>query len=891
MKRLLSILVAFLILLTSIFANATEVYTYKTENYIAEGIKKIHLKTLTDKGWQNINIIEADLSDKYVDAKVFVPQKGLGNLQNVKTMAEYYNTSALVNADFFAWNSQNSSKGSTLGAIITEGKLLTSFDNSGNMASVGITEDEEILIKTITSKIIVTAPNGEQTELKYLNKFDDLANPSIYTSDFYDVTPGSFDNILEMVISKGKVLEMRREQEGIKIPENGYVIRVLPEFSPFMEENFKVGDKIEIEFTISFDTKKIKELSGGGTLLVENGKKTKITHNITGKNPRTVAGSDKTGKILYLITIDGRIENSAGMTLEDTQDFLVEFGIYNAINLDGGGSTTLVTKENNKQTVSNMPSGGNSYRAVASALGVVSSAPKSGKFAGFTITTTDKNVFSGFTRTFSYENPYDEYKNPYTKAVPEIKWSIDKKYGYFKENVLYAQNSGENISVFAKSGTVTEEFKINILDAPEKISAKPSHFDVAEVLNPKFTLTGANKNAQTALIEERDYTISENSITKMGYKEVKANNLLTYLTFSKADLSFETLTLSGESYPNDVKTSVTSVDGVKGKGIKLSYNFKGYSEETKASYGVLTNPLKINENKQAGVWVFSPYPLNQWLRAEFKTENGETLRSEFKSAVDYSGWKYLTCEIPENADTLTKLYIVQNSSKEQNEGYVIFDELSLIESSGKVSFPSILNAPTFGENSKKSGNYTFLAIGNIPDYNNLLSKVILQKTKNFIEENNFSKVWSMARYDFQGIDETKVTAFSSFEKDNSLFLNIDNSAHYITHTQFGKIKNAMKTKKDNLFVFLYEDLSLMTSKEEETVLKNLISEYGAKNTYVFYPSSVSGEFKEKGVNYISIGNIEVSTTSGLKVSSAPLFAVKGEVAKDGVKIHFIDILK
>ncbi len=59
--------------------------------------------------------------------------------------------------------------------------------------------------------------------------------------------------------------------------------------------------------------------------------------------PRTAVGVSQDGRYLYLLTIDGRQPGySDGAIDGETGDWLLRFGSYNAINLDGGGSTTMV---------------------------------------------------------------------------------------------------------------------------------------------------------------------------------------------------------------------------------------------------------------------------------------------------------------------------------------------------------------------------------------------------------------------------------------------------------------------------------------------------------------------------------------------------------------------
>lgn len=60
-----------------------------------------------------------------------------------------------------------------------------------------------------------------------------------------------------------------------------------------------------------------------------------------GIHPRTCIGQRQDGAILFLV-IDGRQKDSVGATLKHAQDILLNYGAYNAFNLDGGASTTMV---------------------------------------------------------------------------------------------------------------------------------------------------------------------------------------------------------------------------------------------------------------------------------------------------------------------------------------------------------------------------------------------------------------------------------------------------------------------------------------------------------------------------------------------------------------------
>ena len=116
-----------------------------------------------------------------------------------------------------------------------------------------------------------------------------------------------------------------------------------------------------------------REMVGGSQIIVRNGKSVVFTKAFaTARHPRTTVGIDASGTQLTLLVVDGRQpELSIGMTLGELSEELVRLGCVTAINLDGGGSTTLVYRnpESKRLEVMNSPSD-TKERAVADVLGV-----------------------------------------------------------------------------------------------------------------------------------------------------------------------------------------------------------------------------------------------------------------------------------------------------------------------------------------------------------------------------------------------------------------------------------------------------------------------------------------------------------------------------------------
>ncbi|MEU8785819.1 phosphodiester glycosidase family protein [Streptomyces sp. NPDC048637] len=85
---------------------------------------------------------------------------------------------------------------------------------------------------------------------------------------------------------------------------------------------------------------------------------------------RTSAGIGAGGRVLYLMALDGA-PGQTGLTVRELADVMAQLGARDAMDLDGGGSSTLVTGDAYGATVRNHPSGG-AERPVPNALGVFS---------------------------------------------------------------------------------------------------------------------------------------------------------------------------------------------------------------------------------------------------------------------------------------------------------------------------------------------------------------------------------------------------------------------------------------------------------------------------------------------------------------------------------------
>jgi hypothetical protein len=101
-----------------------------------------------------------------------------------------------------------------------------------------------------------------------------------------------------------------------------------------------------------------QQVVAGSQPLVSDGKLVDSEEfgNAAALNGRVAVGTDQTGQTLWLVVVDGKQHfYSEGATFPELSEILVNLGAYDAINLDGGGSATLVISRGKGAKVLNAP--------------------------------------------------------------------------------------------------------------------------------------------------------------------------------------------------------------------------------------------------------------------------------------------------------------------------------------------------------------------------------------------------------------------------------------------------------------------------------------------------------------------------------------------------------
>jgi hypothetical protein len=121
-----------------------------------------------------------------------------------------------------------------------------------------------------------------------------------------------------------------------------------------LEPTIYFGSKNHLNFNIK--PKNIYNALSGDRMLVFNGEPV-VGLGDEELDPRTAIGIDESGRHLILVVVDGRQPfYSMGATFAELANLLIEYGAYEGMNLDGGGSSTMVIEgEDGKPVILNSP--------------------------------------------------------------------------------------------------------------------------------------------------------------------------------------------------------------------------------------------------------------------------------------------------------------------------------------------------------------------------------------------------------------------------------------------------------------------------------------------------------------------------------------------------------
>jgi hypothetical protein len=301
---------------------------------------------------------------------------------------------AAVNGDFFELKSGENENNQVMNGEWWKGLKVTdspydTYDNAHIQFGLDAARrplmdrfilDARALVRGVTTPIITV-------------NFNPSGNPegtALYTSRFGDTTPRDTSRLTAeaTLTAAGRrgdtVIFVRRgavsNASGSAIPRDGAVLAAYGAGLRTKEvQGMADGDTVRIVLT----TLPRPPRGGAPTLLIggwprilRDGKEVAseaptvegtISRNAESKHPRTAIGFSRDSTTLYILTVDGRSTESVGVTLVELADLMRRVGAWQAMNFDGGGSTTMVVNG----ALMNKPTDTTGERDVGSALLVV----------------------------------------------------------------------------------------------------------------------------------------------------------------------------------------------------------------------------------------------------------------------------------------------------------------------------------------------------------------------------------------------------------------------------------------------------------------------------------------------------------------------------------------
>ena len=285
-----------------------------------------------------IHILEIDPESKNISFKAGLADENQIKIKDRLTSIVLKNMAYVgINSNYF-----DVKEGNTIGTLITDGMLITGpvFDR----VCIGFTKDKKVLIDRFMLVGNVTVLDSSLIfNIDSLNVPYHLIKETGFYSPVWDKEINVPDGKIALVVENNCVTDITNSLA--KISNNGYVILGNNENGL---EKIKKNDCLKIAWEEKPSLSDIKEAISGGPYLVkdsmafidweEEGFKPPVKNPYTA---RSAIGINKDKK-LFLVLVEGGEKDNSGLSLPELADFLVDFGLSEAINLDGGGSSTLV---------------------------------------------------------------------------------------------------------------------------------------------------------------------------------------------------------------------------------------------------------------------------------------------------------------------------------------------------------------------------------------------------------------------------------------------------------------------------------------------------------------------------------------------------------------------
>ncbi|MFJ9062082.1 phosphodiester glycosidase family protein [Streptomyces sp. NPDC102409] len=694
--------------------------TARASRPVAPGVRLSSYDRLESDKWLRVDSLSVDLDGSGVRADYLSSGK-VADRRPVSELAAGHDpgkgrrTVAAINADFFDINQT----GAPLGPGVEDGLTVHSPAPGVNRA-VGIGPENAGRVLQLYFEGTLTLPSGTHPLAAYNAADVPAQGVGAYTSAW-----GSADRALtvdgalpaaEVTVRDGKVVSRSDTPGSGPVPEDTVVL-VGREAGAGPLAALEPGDPVGIEYRARTDGGAVPRTAvGGRELLVVDG--TAQNHDGEGNNtaaPRTAVGFSKDGRTMQVLTVDGRQTDSGGVTLTELGEMMRGAGSYSALNLDGGGSSTLVAREPGSDAlqVENSPSDG-SERTVPNGL-ALTVPDGSGRLEGFWVETRTpagaapgddpvrgghpERVFPGLTRRLTAAG-YDETYGP---AAGDPRWrAVSPAVGSIDARGTFTARRGGTTDVRAERAGAHGGIRLTVLDRLDRIRSTTARVGLADKeAAGSFGIVGLDAHGTSAPVEPADITLDYDrtlftvdddgkgaftvrSLTGSGAGRITATvaGVRTTLAVSvglteQAVSDFEDAGSWKFSQARADGSLAATPEGHTGTGLRLTYDFTR-STATRAAYAAPPQPVAVEGQPQAfTLWVKGDGN-GAWPTLHLKDAAGsdQLLRGPY---LTWTGWRQVTFAVPPGVATplsVYRFYLAETTATRQYTGEVVIDDLT-----------------------------------------------------------------------------------------------------------------------------------------------------------------------------------------------------------------------
>lgn len=495
MKSKFKKIIPLLLTTTMVFSQFTYAFgatSYiKVDDYVLENQKLVdgltyeHKIRLTNIGNIDIYTLVYENGSPNVELEIFRSDT-LGKRDKLTTMAKEENIIAGVNASFF---DTSKSYSDILGLEKDNGEIFyarNKYNIAPQASAIMVNEDSGLFdMEYIVPTLTLTTEAGRSINITGYNTVSSFHNAAVIKGNQIDDT--------SYIDKNYSVYKLVTDQEGVikavyppktttKVADDEYLI-TLPEVSyTSLTGSVDVGDKFNFSITANVNLDNYDTIVSGGGTLVEDGKVNisgiKVSEN--SRHPRTAIGVTKDGDIIQMV-VDGRGE-SLGATLPEMANLMIEMGAYNAISLDGGGSSEIVKKDTTGTIqIENTPSDG-AERKVTNGVGF-NAVLKTGVASQVEFLNEDRTYVGG--KINMQVLGKDQYYNNVNLEKSKITYSVTGVDGYFEGSYFIPQSAGTAEVLASYEGTPLSSQTITVKEAPTELLLEDSD----SVLEPKGSMT------------------------------------------------------------------------------------------------------------------------------------------------------------------------------------------------------------------------------------------------------------------------------------------------------------------------------------------------------------------------------------------------------------------